>query len=100
PSQKLEVTPGSISSDDAKWVASVLSVRSDADAQAAGAEFREKYRELVDKTPPGVRRGDLGGDGIWYRVVCGPFGSKAAALELCAALKAAHYEGNCWVTQK
>jgi len=42
-----------------------------------------------------VRRTDLGAEGIYYRVIVGPFASIEEAAGVCSTLKAAG--GNCRV---
>jgi len=73
----------------------VSSQRSEADAQAAYRGIQAKYPAVLGSRPHIVQRADLGGKGVYYRAMVGPFGSREEALQLCTSLKSAG--GDCIV---
>ena len=60
--------------------------------------MQQKYASILGGKIPAVRRADLSarGLGVMYRAGVGPPGSRQAAGQTCARLKAAGY-GGCWV---
>ena len=73
----------------------VSSQRSEAEAQTSFRSIQAKYSGVLGGQPHVVRRADLGGKGIYYRAMVGPFGSREEAVQLCSSLKAAG--GDCVV---
>ena len=80
------------------YVAVLSTKRSRIDALTIFADLQQKYGAILSSKVPAVRRADLSsrGLGVMYRAVVGPPGSKQAAGQTCARLKAAGYTG-CWV---
>ena len=81
----------------AGFVAVLSSQKSRMDALKIFANMQERYGEVLSSRTPDVQEANLGGKGVWYRLVVGPPGSREAAASLCTQLKAAGYTG-CWVT--
>ena len=71
------------------------SQRSEADAESAYRSIQTKYSGVLGSQPHTVRRADLGGKGVYYRAMVGPFASRDQAVQLCSSLKAAG--GSCVV---
>jgi cell division septation protein DedD len=65
------------------------------EVQSSFRALQAKYPKLLGGPEPMVRRADLGGKGVYYRTMVGPFVSAEQANELCSNLKAAG--GNCIV---
>ena len=59
-----------------------------AEADAALACFKQADAVTLAGAGSEVRRADLGGGGIWYRVLIGPFADRSAADRMCTQLKA------------
>jgi len=77
------------------YAVQVTSQRSEAEAQAAFRELRNKFPNQLAGKEPIVRRADLGAKGVYYRALVGPFASMEAAAGMCSSLKAAG--GTCLV---
>jgi hypothetical protein len=77
------------------YVVQVASQRSEADAQASYRALQGKFPALLGPRSPLILRADLGDQGIYYRVVIGPFDTSDAATQLCEDLKVAG--GQCAV---
>jgi len=73
----------------------VSSQRSEADAQTAYRGIQAKYSAVLGSHSHVVQRADLGGKGVYYRAMVGPFGSREEAAQLCTSLKSAG--GDCIV---
>jgi hypothetical protein len=56
-------------------------------AEKAFRQFRISHGDLAGDLLPDIKKADLGGKGIWYRLRIGPFAGKAAAIENCAKMK-------------
>jgi hypothetical protein len=75
----------------------LASQQKEADARAIYRMLQEKYPEVLGKRAAVIRRADVSGQGIYYRVEIGPL-SLGQADELCGTLKqggsqcAPHYE--------
>ncbi len=65
----------------------VAAYRNDAEAAGAWQTLKSRNADLVQGLKPDIQRADLGAKGVWYRLRVGPFESKAAAAEMCQALK-------------
>ena len=77
------------------YLVQVSSQKSEADAETAYRGIQSKYPSVLGSHPHTVRRADLGAKGIYYRAMVGPFGSREAAVQVCASLKQAG--GDCVV---
>jgi hypothetical protein len=77
------------------YAVQVSSQRNEKEVQSSFRELQAKYPNLLGGREPMVRRADLGGKGVYYRTMVGPFVSAEQANELCSNLKAAG--GNCIV---
>jgi cell division septation protein DedD len=77
------------------YAVQVASERSAADAHAVFRTLQAKFPNQLGGREPIVRRTDLGAEGIYYRVIVGPFASIEEAAGVCSTLKAAG--GNCRV---
>jgi len=62
------------------------------------AELQQRHPGTLSNRVPSVQKADLSarGLGTMYRLLVGPTGSRQAANEVCASLKAGGYSG-CWV---
>jgi hypothetical protein len=78
------------------FVAVLVSKKSREDVLKAFADLQQKYRDILGAKTPVVEEADLGDNGVWYRVVVGPKGSRDAATSVCSQLKTAGHSG-CWV---
>jgi SPOR domain len=67
----------------------VSSVRRETDAQASFRALQSKYPKVLGDKQAVIRRAELGGKGVYYRAMVGPFASIEKAAELCSSLKAA-----------
>jgi hypothetical protein len=88
-------TASAPSSGGGSYLVQVTSQRSEADAQSSYRSIQEKYSSVLGGRPHVVRRADLGGKGVYYRALVGPFASREEAVQLCSSLKQAG--GDCVV---
>jgi len=77
------------------YAVQVASESSVAGAYAIFRTLQEKFPNQLGGRRPIVRRVDVGAEGIYYRVMVGPFVSMEEADGLCSSLKTAG--GNCRV---
>jgi hypothetical protein len=77
------------------YAVQVTSQRSEAEAQSAYRELAARYPGQLGGHSPIIRRADLGGKGVFYRALVGPYASMEQAAEVCSSLKAAG--GSCIV---
>ncbi len=77
------------------FVAVLASKKSREEALKSFADMHQKYPSQLQGRTPDVREVNLGEKGVWYRLVVGPPGSKEAAGDVCAKLKAGGFAG-CW----
>jgi len=75
------------------YAVQVTSERSESRAQAAFRALQAKYPNQLSGHQPIIRRADLGGAGIYYRALVGPFAAAEKAAKMCSRLKAAG--GDC-----
>jgi SPOR domain len=75
------------------YAVQVTSERRQSGAQAAFRALQAKYPNQLSGRQPIIRRADLGGAGIYYRALVGPFASGEKAAKMCSGLKAAG--GDC-----
>lgn len=71
------------------YMVQVAARKSQTDALGAFADIQQKYPRLLSGYRPIIKRVDLGGKGIWYRLNVGPVESKKVASSLCGQLKSA-----------
>ncbi|MDI1262358.1 MAG: caspase family protein [bacterium] len=77
------------------YLVQVGSQRSETDAQESYKALQGKYPEILGTRTPVIKRSDLGANGIYYRVMIGPFDSSDEASQFCGGLKTAG--GQCIV---
>ena len=58
-------------------------------AKAGLKALQAKYPNQLSGHQPIIRRADLGGAGIYYRALVGPFAAAEKAAKMCSGLKAA-----------
>jgi hypothetical protein len=73
------------------------SQKSNMEALKQFADMQQKYGTALANKTPEVREANLGDKGTYHRLLVGPPGSREAAGQLCAELRAAGYS-SCWVT--
>jgi hypothetical protein len=88
-------TPEQIAPNGGGYLVQVSSQKNEADAQASYRVLQGKYPSVLGSRSPVIKRADLGGKGIYYRAMVGPFGSREEALQLCGSLETAG--GKCVV---
>lgn len=70
------------------WVVQVGSFRSQDQARAQWANLQGKHADTLGDRLADIQEADLGDRGIWYRLRAAGYGSKEAAGQACASLKA------------
>lgn len=75
----------------------LASLPTSAGATQAGAAIQARYSAVLEGRNFETLKVDLGAKGIWYRVLTEPFGSRNAANDLCAQLRAASPPTGCIV---
>lgn len=82
------------------YAVQLASLNSEADATRRGKDLKSRYADILTQPDLLVRRVDLGGTkGVWYRVLAGPFATRADAAALCARLKSSPEPADCLVTR-
>jgi hypothetical protein len=71
------------------FMVQVSSQKNEADAHASYRMLQGKYPSVLGSRTASVRRADLGGKGVVYRSMVGPFGSQEEATHFCGSLKTA-----------
>ena len=56
-------------------------------AEKAFRQFRAGHGDLAGALLPDIKKADLGGKGIWYRLRIGPFPGKDAATTVCEKMR-------------
>ncbi len=81
-----------------QYVAVIATKSSRMAALQSFAELQQRHPATLSNRVPSVQKADLSarGLGTMYRLLVGPAGSRKAANEVCASLKANGYSG-CWV---
>ena len=81
-----------------QYVAVIATKSSRMEALQSFAELQQRHPQALSNRVPSVQKADLSsrGLGTMYRLLVGPAGSRGAANEVCASLKAGGYSG-CWV---
>lgn len=83
-----------------KFAVQLASLNSEADAKRRGQDLKSRYADILTQPELLVRRVDLGGTkGVKFRVLAGPFATRADAAALCARLKSAPEPTDCLVTR-
>uniref|UniRef100_Q07N55 Sporulation domain protein n=1 Tax=Rhodopseudomonas palustris (strain BisA53) TaxID=316055 RepID=Q07N55_RHOP5 len=77
------------------YLVQVSSQRNESDAQASYRALQGKFPSVLGSRAPLIKRADLGGKGVYYRAMVGPFGSPEEASQFCGNLKSAG--GQCVV---
>jgi hypothetical protein len=81
---------------DAFWV-QLASLRRHEDGVRLGQELARLHADLLAQWQPTVRSVDLGGKGVWHRVLFGPIPAREQAAALCAQMRAR--AGECLVAE-
>ena len=81
--------PAPSSGGSGGYVVQVSSQRSESEAQASFRSLQAKYPNQLKGRQTLVKRADLGGKGVYYRAMIGPFASSEEAGQFCSGLKAA-----------
>jgi hypothetical protein len=77
------------------YLVQVSSRRSEAEAEAAFRSIQARYSSVLSGHQHVIKRADLGGRGVYYRAMVGPFATRNEAMQFCGGLKAAG--GDCIV---
>jgi SPOR domain len=88
--------PTALSNGAERFVPVVFTHKEKGPALRAFAELQRKYPEVLTHRQSQLQSMDTGKNGIWYRLVVLPAGSRQEASEFCGRLEAAGYE-RCWV---
>jgi len=92
----VQIAPtASAASSGGGYLVQVSSQRNEADAQASYRVLQGKFPSVLGSRAPVIKKADLGGKGIYYRAMVGPFGSTEEASQFCGSLKTAG--GQCVV---
>jgi hypothetical protein len=77
------------------FVVQLSSQKSESEAMSSFRSLQAKFPNELGGRQPMIRRADLGGKGIFYRTLVGPFASAHEASQFCASYRAAG--GQCVV---
>lgn len=78
------------------FVVQIGAFKEDAEAAGQWQAFKKRNADLTGALKPDIKRVDLGGKGIWYRLRVGPFETKQNAVAFCEVLRTRG--GQCNVT--
>ncbi|MFT3808503.1 MAG: SPOR domain-containing protein [Micropepsaceae bacterium] len=78
------------------FVVQIGAFKEDAEAAGQWQAFKKKNADLTGALKPDIKRVDLGGKGVWYRLRVGPFETKQNAVAFCEVLRTRG--GQCNVT--
>ncbi|WGS02460.1 SPOR domain-containing protein [Bradyrhizobium sp. ISRA443] len=95
PPTRMASTAPTASISSGGYLVQVSSQRNEADAQASYRALQNKFPGVLGGHSPVIKRADLGGKGVYYRAMVGPFGSPEEASQFCGSLKSAG--GQCVV---
>jgi len=84
-----QAAPAAAASTGGGYLVQVSSQRNEADAQASFRALQGKFPAVLGSGEPVIKRADLGGKGVYYRAMVGPFGSSDEATQFCGSLKTA-----------
>ena len=90
-------TPAPPPTASAGYLVQISSQRSEAAAQSSFNDMQGRFASILGSLSPDIQQADLGDRGIYFRVRVGPWATRAEAIQVCEALKAAG--GDCIVTQ-
>jgi hypothetical protein len=85
---------GAVSATEGKFLVSITSQPTEAEAQSAFRSMQKKYPEQLSSHSPVIKRVD-GKKGVSYRAMVGPFASREEATRFCTGYSSAG--GQCWV---
>jgi hypothetical protein len=80
---------------EGRFLVSILSQPSEAEAQAAFRAMQRKYPDQLSSRSPVIKRVEKKGGGAAYRALVGPFASREEATRFCTGYSSAG--GQCWV---
>jgi hypothetical protein len=92
-----EPAPAATPGAEEGWIVQVSSQRTREEAESSWNAMRERYVSVLGSLQPSIQQANLGEKGIFHRVRVGPWPTRAEAVEVCEALKAAG--GSCFVAQ-
>lgn len=85
---------GAMQATEGRFLVSILSQPTEAEAQAAFRSMQKKHPEQLGSHTPVIKRVD-GKKGVTYRAMVGPFASRDEATRFCTTYSSAG--GQCWV---
>jgi len=85
---------GAVPASEGRFLVSITSQPTEAEAQAAFRSMQKKYPEQLSSHSPVIKRVD-GKKGVSYRAMVGPFASRDEATKFCSSYSSAG--GQCWV---
>ena len=85
---------GAVQATEGKFLVSITSQPTEAEAQAAFRSMQKKYPDQLSSHSPVIKRVD-GKKGVSYRAMVGPFASRDEATRFCTNYSTAG--GQCWV---
>jgi hypothetical protein len=85
---------GAVQANEGRFLVSILSQPTEAEAQAAFRSMQKKHPEQLGSHSPVIKRVD-GKKGVTYRAMVGPFASHEEATRFCTNYSSAG--GQCWV---
>lgn len=85
---------GAVPANEGRFLVSILSQPTEAEAQAAFRSMQKKHPEQLGSHSPVIKRVD-GKKGVTYRAMVGPFASRDEATRFCTNYSSAG--GQCWV---
>jgi hypothetical protein len=80
---------------EGRFLVSILSQPSEAEAQAAFRAMQRKYPDQLSSRSPVIKKVEKKGGGAAYRALVGPFASHEEASRFCSSYSAAG--GQCWI---
>jgi hypothetical protein len=80
---------------EGRYLVSILSQPSEAEAQAAFRAMQRKYPDQLSSRSPVIKRVEKKGGGAAYRALVGPFASHEEASRFCSSYSSAG--GQCWI---
>ena len=69
------------------FVVQIGAFKEDAEAASHWQAFKKRHGDLTGVLKPDIKRVDLGGKGVWYRLRVGPFETRQNAVAFCEVLR-------------
>jgi hypothetical protein len=89
-----QIAPSSESAGEGRFLVSVTSQATEAEAQASFRAMQRKYPDQLGSRSPVIKKVE-GKKGTSYRALVGPFASREEATRFCSGYRSAG--GQCWV---